>query len=148
MDPVELFDHFAIERFPLPKDAEIANLEQKLGTSFPDSYRRFLLRFNGAYFDDSKLSLHIAGIDDSLRLISGLNATVPTAAVGNSDDIDLLEDNSPIRLLPIGYTTLGNLVLLNLVQNGKVVLKVAYSGESFDVADDILEFIRLVRVAT
>ena len=43
----DAYRRFAIERFSLPSEEQIGELETRIGVVFSDDYRRFLLEYNG-----------------------------------------------------------------------------------------------------
>ena len=46
------YDHFCEKRFPVRSEVQFLSLQQRIGLIFPSDYRRFILDFNGGYFDD------------------------------------------------------------------------------------------------
>jgi hypothetical protein len=64
MNAIEsVYQQFCKERFPLPSERQLEELEQRIGVRFADDYRRFVLEFNGGYFNDPA----ITPVDDSPR---------------------------------------------------------------------------------
>lgn len=67
------YQQFSRKRFPLPTEAEVAALESKVKIRFPDDFRRFLLEYNGGYFNDPVITPTTEGCpEDALIFISGL----------------------------------------------------------------------------
>lgn len=46
------YQRFGRGRFPLPSEQQVAELEQRIGITFPEDYRQFLLQHNGGYFTE------------------------------------------------------------------------------------------------
>ena len=60
----------------------------------------------------------------------------------------MFDDNDPVRILPIGYTVMGNLLYMVVDPNdempGWIGLKLAFRDQSFWLADDINAFFALL----
>ena len=57
MNPIELAYHrFNCERFPLPSETQVRALEQRIKVELPVDYRKFILEFNGSYFNDPEIT--------------------------------------------------------------------------------------------
>lgn len=154
---IEVFDssvieyayrRFARERFPLPSEAQVAALEEKLGITFPEDYRDFLLRFNGGAFDDPTIEPTQEGCpQDMLNTLWGIGASIDSAELGEPGDIELFDDNVPPKVLPIGDTPMGSLILLDTApgeENGMIYFDESF-GESYYLADGIGEFFELLK---
>lgn len=148
MSPIEIvFDKFASERFPLPTEQQLNALETRIGVTFPDDYREFLLNFNGAYFSDPQIIPPDAACpSDGLESMFGIGATHPTVELGRVSDLVLFQDNDPPQIVPIGETCCGHLIILitHPEERGSILLKQA-SGDFFYLADGIEEFFSLLR---
>lgn len=140
----ECYAKYCKTRFPLPKESQVKALEKKLGVPLPKAYREFLLEFNGGFFRDPDIKTQDSACpEDSLAQLNGIGASLPCADIGSPANLSLFEDNTPAKILPIGYTLMGNLLLLDLVGKtaGRVLLKVAFSKKVFVVADSISELL-------
>lgn len=142
-----VYEAFPIERFPLPSEEDVSNLEARLKISLPPHYRRFLLEYNGGCFSDPNpymTPLHKECPVDGLDALWGIGATRTFAELGH--DVDLFDDNEPLIVLPIGYTGMGNLLYMPVGEdgNGSVCLKLKYCWTSFELADTMEEFFGLL----
>jgi hypothetical protein len=50
------YNRFSTKRFPLPSETQLDELEQRIKVDFPDDYRRFVLDFNGGYFNEPEIT--------------------------------------------------------------------------------------------
>jgi hypothetical protein len=135
---------FQVQRFPLPTEEQLIALESRLKTHFPDDYRRFVLSFNGGIFPEPYpfiTPLHPECPVDQLRGLWGIGASYRFAELGN--DVDLFDDNDPLIVLPIGYTSMGNLLYLvneDADDRGSVCMKLVGSWTVFVLASNMDEF--------
>jgi hypothetical protein len=139
------YDAFCEKRFPLPTEKQVADLEEKIGISFPDDYRQFLLEFNGGFFNEPHIIPLVEECPlDRLTFMNGIGATHPDAELCNELDLVLFTDNDPPQILPIGYTIMGYLILLvtHPENRGAIVLK--GFEDSWFLAEDIEEFFGLL----
>jgi hypothetical protein len=92
---------------------EILIFEKKIGKNFPDSYKNFLLKYNGGHPKFNVFSYQINGgfLESAVHYFLGLT----------DDDSDSLEENLaayqgrlPNDCFPIAYDANGNLILLAL----------------------------------
>jgi hypothetical protein len=81
-----------------------------------------------------------------LTCLFGIDATEPTAELGQRSDLALFEGNDPPLILPIGHTPIGSLIILELADDsaGSVLLKMAF-GDFYYLASGIEEFFTLLR---
>lgn len=123
-------------------------LEKRLRLVLPDEYREFLVAYNGGYFTEPEIEP--VGIDcpqDSLTFLSGIGATHVEAELGGRRTLGLFDDNDPPKILPIGDTAMGGLIILNIgpgVASGSIYLKKAF-GDFYFLAQGIEEFFSLLR---
>lgn len=152
MSTIELaYREYCEERFPLPFEVELIDLERRIGVTLPVDYRQFLLEYNGGFFREPDIIPPVDGCPlDSLTFLSGIGATHPSAELASAQGLALLDDNNPPEVLPIGYTLMGNLILLitHPEDNGYIVLKKAFSAETFLLAEGIEEFFSLLHEPT
>lgn len=141
------YRRFCTERFPLPTQAQLQALEQRIRIEFPEDYRNFVLRFNGGYFNEPDIVPTTAGCpEDALEYLCGIGASHDTSELGNEHYLNLFDDNDPPQVVPIGSTSLGGLILLDTApgdERGMIYLKVAF-GSSYFLADGIDEFFGLL----
>jgi len=98
----KVYEEHCSERFPLPTENEIADLEAELSCTFPDHYREYLRLYNGGVFED-------VGIDSeekvvsayAMRYLMGVNAPGDYARLGRRKDYMLFDDNDPPVAIPI-----------------------------------------------
>ena len=142
------YDRFCKERFPVPSDAQLSALEQRIGVVLPADYRRFILQFNGGYFADPLITPVGQGCPtECLDSLFGIGASHPTAELGRERDIGLFDDNDPPIIVPIGSTAVGGLIILDTApgeEQGSICLKQAF-GDFFYLTDSIEGFFGLLR---
>lgn len=141
------YNLFCEERFPLPAETQVAALERRIKVSFPDDYRQFLVEYNGGFFTEPHIIVPIEECPlDRLTFLHGIGATDATAELASEADLALFDDNVPPQILPIGYTLMGNLILLitHVEDRGYILLKKAFSDDSFFLAEGIEEFFGLL----
>jgi len=141
------YARFSKKRFPLPTEKQLVELERRIGVRFPEDYRRFILKFNGGYFKEPE----ITPVDDcpieSLRCLFGIGASHETAELGRSQEISLFDDNNPPKIVPIGRTGRGGLIILDTAPgegNGDIFLKQAW-GNFYFLTEGIEAFMALLR---
>ncbi len=149
MDPIEhAYQRFVITRFPLPTEEQVRALERQIHVELPDDYRRFILKFNGGRFNDPDIMPVEEGCpSDSLMCLNGIGATENGAELGNPSDMSLFSDNDPPKIMPIGATPLGSLIILDTApgeERGTIYLKKAF-GDFYYLADGIEGFFALLR---
>jgi len=136
------------ERFPLPTEKQVADLERRIGVSFPEDFRQFVLEYNGGYFIEPDIVPPSKDCPvDCLTSIFGIGASHPTAELASRESLAVFSDNEPPQVVPIGDTIMGNLLLLVTHPEGRgcIVLKKAFSDQSFFLAGGIEEFFGLLR---
>jgi hypothetical protein len=141
------YNAFCEERFPIPSERQVADLERRMRASFPDDYRDYLLRYNGGLFSEPDIEPPMDTCPaDRLTFMSGIGAVLDCAELGNERDMSLFSDNDPIEILPIGYTMMGNLLAVVMLaqDRGAILLKKAFTDEWFVLADGIDEFFSLL----
>ncbi|REK19134.1 MAG: SMI1/KNR4 family protein [Planctomycetota bacterium] len=142
----EAYRKYSIERFPLPREAQLEALERDINVTFPEDYRRFVLQYNGGYFNEPA----IRPVDDgcpleSLSMLYGIGASHEEAELGDPASLSLFEENDPPIAVPIGDTGTGGLILIHVEAEGagRIFLKQAF-GDFFYLADGIEEFFGLL----
>ncbi len=145
------YERFCKQRFPLPNPGELAALEQCHGIVFSDDYRRFILDFNGGYFKCPEITpVGEECPQATLQKLFGIGASHPTAELGRPRDIALFDDNDPPKILPIGSTGMGGLIILDTAPGGgkgTIFLKQAF-GDFYYLADGVEAFFALLREPT
>lgn len=149
MNAIELgYQKYCTDRFPQPTAAEIAELEGRLGVELPADYREFLLQYNGGNFNEPDI---VPPEDDCpldcLNCLWGIGATHESAELASPDKLVIFDDNFPCQILPIGYTLMGNMIILitHPEDNGCIALKKAFSDDTFFLAEGIEGFFELLR---
>ena len=144
----DAYRRFSSERFPLPTEAQLADLERSIDIVLPEDFRKFVLEYNGGYFIEPEITPVGPGCpQDALKFMSGIGASRDTAELGESSTIDLFEDNRPPKIVPIGYTTMGGLIILDTAPGegrGEIYYKQAF-GEVYWMAEGIEQFFALLR---
>jgi hypothetical protein len=145
------YRRFCAERFSLPSEEQLQALEERVGVTFPDDYRRFVLDFNGGYFSEPEITPVGDGCpQESLALMCGIGASHDEAELGRPSDLYLFDDNDPPKIVPIGVTPMGSLIILDTAPGegrGTIYFKQAF-GEFYYLADGIEEFFELLREPT
>ena len=140
------YRRFSKARFPLPSDASVAELEQRIGVTFPDDYRQFLLEFNGGFFTEPVIVPSTPDCpEDALTSMFGLGASHPSSELARERDLALFTENDPPQIIPIGSTIMGGLIILIVRPDGRgqIFLKKAF-GDFYLLAHGIEEFFELL----
>jgi hypothetical protein len=126
----DAYRKYSRERFPLPTEEQLADLERGIEIVFPDDYRQFILHFNGGYFCEPEITPVGDGCpQDALTFLSGIGASRDFAELREFSAINLFDDNNPPKIVPIGYTTMGGLIILNTAPGegrGEIYYKQAF----------------------
>ncbi len=136
------YARYASERFPLPTEAQLSALERQIEVQFPPDFREYVLEYNGGKFRNPEISPVGSGCpSEGLHVMYGIDAGVPSVELGTPWHLSLFDGNSPPRIVPIGITGTGSLIILGVEEDnyGQIFLKQAF-GEFFYLADDIDEF--------
>jgi len=145
------YERFSVERFPLPSEAQLAELEKRIGVKFPEDYRRFVLEFNGGYFNEPEITPVGEGCPlDTLEILFGIGASHEEAELATDSDLVLFDDNDPPKILPIGRTGMAGLIILDTAPGegqGAIFLKKAF-GDFYYLVDGIEAFLALLREPT
>lgn len=132
--------------FELPVETEVAKLELKIGVTLPAEYRTFILGRNGGTFHGVIVPFP-NGKSDYLDSMHGINSRTDYAELG--EDLNLFTDNHLAKLLPIGGTGMGSLVLMYVggtIEDGEgaICIQGPFSNEFIGVADSFGEFLNLL----
>ncbi len=145
------YSRFCRQRFPLPSESQLVELEARIKARFPDDYRQFILKFNGGYFNEPEITPMGAGCpSDSLNALYGIGALHDFAELGRTADIMLFDDNDPPKIVPIGDTGMGGLIILDTAPGdgqGAIFLKKAFGDFNY-LVDGIEAFMALLREPT
>ena len=152
MNPIELaYARFNCERFPLPTETQVRALEQRIRVELPADYRKFVLEFNGGYFNDPEITpVEDERTQEAISFMSGIGASHDEAELGDPQMISLFDDNDPPKIMPIGGTPFGGLIILDTAPGegrGNIYLKKA-RGDFYFLADDIEGFFARLRETT
>jgi hypothetical protein len=142
------YQSFCSDRFALPTDAQVAELEARVGVRFPEDYRQFLLKYNGGFFNEPAIAPPTPDCPkDRLTFVNGIGALRPIAELCSPSDLALFDDNDPLQILPMAYTLMGNLIILMTSpdDNGCILMKMAYSDRYHMLAEGIEDFFALLR---
>jgi hypothetical protein len=144
----DAYRRFLRDPFPLPTEGQLADLERRIDIVFPDDYRQFILKFNGGYFCKPDITPVGEGCpQDALTYLSGIGASHEYAELGRPATLLLFDDNVPPKILPVGYTIMGGLIILDTAPGegrGEIYYKQAF-GEFYWMAEGIEEFFELLR---
>jgi hypothetical protein len=149
MNPIELaYRRFSCERFPLPSEIQVRALEERVGVELPADYRKFILEFNGGYFNDPEITpVEDELTQEAISFMSGIGASHNEAQLGDPRKISLFDDNDPPKIMPIGATPFGGLIILDTAPGdgrGNIYLKKAF-GDFYYLAEGIEGFFALLR---
>ena len=133
---------------PYPRRVQVAELEQRIGVRFPDDYRRFLLGFNGGYFKEPEITPVGEGCPlDTLEILFGIGASHWEAELCTTATMGSFDDNSPPKIVPIGRTGMGGLIILDDAPGegrGSIFLKKAF-GDFYFLVEELEAFFALLR---
>lgn len=102
------YNRFSTKRFPLPSESQLDLLEQRMGVTFPEDYRRFVLEFNGGYFSEPEITPVSDGCpQDGLTCMLGIGASHREAELGRPATLAIFDDNDSPKIVPIGSTGMG-----------------------------------------
>jgi hypothetical protein len=141
-----IYELYCDVRFPLPTERDVLAFEKRLKARLPADYREFILKYNGGFFGDPCIaSLTDDCPKDGLNSLYGIRATVNSSELANN--LDIFTGNDPLQVLPIGYTTMGNLLILFIGgdDEGTIMMKRASSQQYYFLADGIELFFSLIR---
>lgn len=149
------YSNFCVERFPLPSEYEVTELESRLRVRLPPEYRQFLLQHNGGIFDEPAIVLPGQQTAvDWLAILAGVRSPQPSFELGGIDGQGLFppsifDGNDPVQILPIGYTLKNGLIWLAVDLDGddfgQIALKPAFSSQAIPIPDGIEGLFNLIR---
>lgn len=147
------YEAFCTERFPLPTEEDVAELESRLGIPFPADFRDYLLKYNGGYFTEPEIIPATTDCPlDCLTAMYGIRAPDPTFEIASRASLLLFDENDPPKLLPIGDTMMGNLIFLVIDSEGDdrgfIGMKLSFSARSFLLGTAIEHFFSRLRKPT
>lgn len=146
-----VYRRFCAKQFPLPSVTQLAELESRVGVRLPDDYREFVSKFNGGYFKSPEITP--VGDDcplETLQILFGIGASHEEAELGLERRAALFDDNDPPKIIPIGSTGMGGLIILDTAPGdgqGAIFLKKAF-GDFYYLTDGIEAFLALLREPT
>ena len=140
------YQKYCKKRFLLPSEQEILDVEQRVGVPLPEDYRSFLATYNGGTFREPDITPTTKECPrDALTFLHGIHATFPAAVLASGHDLALFDDNFPVEILPIGYTMMGGLIILETgeEERGAILLKEAF-GDFYYLCKGIRSFFELL----
>ena len=143
-----VYKEFCKEPFILPSDEMLAQVEHRIGSILPKSFREYLLKYNGGMFSEPKIvspgTLQSVG---RLTFMKGVGVRPRTVCLATDHDLAIFDNNFPVKLLPIGHTLAGDLILLLLggAQHGEIAIKHAFTDSYELLASDIEGFFESLR---
>ena len=84
---------------------------------------------------------------DALKYLCGIGASLDNAELGESSTLMLFDDNVPPKIVPIGGTPMGGLIILDTAPGegrGEIYYKQAF-GDFYWIAEGIEDFFALLR---
>lgn len=142
-----VYNQFSTVRFPLPSEEQLLTLEKHIGIALPGDYREFVLKYNGGYFNEPEIRPSEKQSPPAmLTCLYGIGASHSYAELAQPSSLVLFDDNDPPKILPIGDTPTGGLVLLVTEPEGRgeIFLKMPF-GDFFYLANGIGQFFELLR---
>jgi hypothetical protein len=124
-------------------EAEIAALELRVGCRLPESYRNFLLKFNGGrpapYMQVVDIE-NLPGGDTDVMMFFGIDRSVESSTI--DWNLSALEERIGEQLLPIARDSGGNRFCINLSKNdfGSVVYCDFEPGFGFHASDSAIYY--------
>ena len=144
----DAYRKFLRERFPLPTEEQVAELERRIHVDFPADYRRFILEFNGGYFHEPVITPTAEGCpEDALTYLNGIGASYEGYELACQSDLSLFDENDPPKIVPIGGTPIGGLIILDTAPGegrGEIYYKQPF-GDFYWIAEGIEDFFTLLR---
>ena len=142
------YAQFTKERFPLPSEEQLAELERRIGVRFADDCRKFILEFNGGYFKCPEITPIGKGCPlETVEILFDIGASHPEAELARPIDLTLFDDNDPPKPIPIGATGMGGLIILDTAPGDGIFLKQAL-GNFYYLVDGMEAFMALPRSPT
>lgn len=148
-----VYDRYCTQRFALPTEQRLCEVEAVIGARFPEEFREFILQFNGGVFDNA-LAIPRSPIsakwrdgiavhhDLSIEILCGIDAPFK---LGGPSDYAMFENNVPLKLPPIGYAEEGTLVLgISADVRGSIFIKMTYDVP-IEICTSIFELFDLMR---
>lgn len=140
----QAYREFCRERFSPTSEKRIIDLEQKIGVRLPDEYRHYLLSYNGGAFNDPIMPVAEDGCpEDCLDVMFGIVEDPIGCNLASPGNLNLFDDNHPAIILPIGYSLMGNLLVLRTEPGeelGWILLKIQDSDDYFVLAKSLDDF--------
>ena len=139
------YRRFSERRFPLPSEDQVAALERQMHAPLPADFRRFILEYNGGIFNEPDITPTTEDCpDDRLTVLNGIGADYHGDVLGA--DVSLFDGNDPVLILPIGYTLMGNLLVVFIGDDddGYIYMKKAGADNFYELAENIEGFFSLL----
>ena len=146
IDLDQIYSAYNILRVPLPTEERVVQLERAIGSPLPPKYRSFLMNYNGGDFNDPDIITRNASTPkDRLDCLYAIDSA--DRSINLADALGVFDNNKPVKVLPIGYTVMGSLIILSLENrvSEQIVMKLAHRDKYYFLADDILDFFSLLR---
>src|SRR4051812_17999788 len=107
------YQKYCRKRFPLPTEKQVTELEKRIGITFPDDFRQFILNYNGGLvYNPSIEPTKKKCPPHALDVVYGIGASHPSAELASPAHLVRFDDNDPPLVVPIGYTVMGNLLIV------------------------------------
>lgn len=110
---ISKFDNTNVERY-------IKEYEEKYNLTFPEQYRKFLLKYNGGRTPKTKFKIN--RVNSGIRALYGFNKADEHY---NFDKFRKLDDFITMNVIPIGGTVFGDYVVIGIGEDnyGKIMFK-------------------------
>jgi hypothetical protein len=115
--------------------ASVQKIESQLEIVLPEDYRSYLMEFNCGTF--RKLDFAVASPENSTDRLQSLfgieEGIVGDEYLGDEGDLELFDDNWPLRILPIGLTELSYMLLMRFEAGEfqEILMKRPYDSDGF-----------------
>jgi hypothetical protein len=146
----QIYEKYCEERFSLPTEKQVADIERRMGVPFPADFREYVLRYNGGLFNEPDILPHQKECPlDRLAELYGLGANAGSEELASPDSLAMFDDNDPPQILPIGYTMMGCLLYMVIDPEGddcgQVSIKLPNSDRCYFLGKGIEEFFTRLR---
>ena len=140
------YNRFCIKRFPLPSESRVAALEAAHRQHFPMIFENSFSNLTVGTSTSARLKSSGDSRPSILTYLCGIGASHPSAELGAKADLAIFDDNDPAKIIPIGGTPTGGLIVLGTEPEvrGNIFLQRPWEDFCF-LADGIEDFFDLLR---
>ena len=145
----DAYAKFCFERFGMATEQQLVLCERRCGITFPDDYRRYVLAYNGGYFNEPDFESPDEDCPaDALTYMHGIGASHPTAELATQRLRAIFTGNDPPEFIPIGYTIMGYFVVILTRPEDRGTIFLKTFDDFFFLASDVESFFGLLHEPT